>query len=461
MGKKRAVGGSGMARAAPLVVAAAVTVLVLFLGMDLPGSPSRAARLDSGGLSNVRGSIDASAAYDVCTVGAGLSGTVLAERFASVLGKKVLVMDKRNHFGGNCYDYRDRETGILMNKYGAHLFHTSDERAWRYVTMHEGAPPWVRWDHEVKGWVRGRLVNIPVNINTVNRLFDLSIRDEAEMAEWLRGVQEPCGPSGCEDAEQMAKSRVGADLFDAIFRAYTIKQWAKEPRDLDALVTARIPVRASFDPRYFSDKYQALPSEGYTAWFASLLDHPNIDVALGVDYFAHQAHLRRACGLTIYTGPIDRYFAARGLAQLEYRGIDFVVEKYHNVGGFMQPASVVNYPGPEVNFTRIVEYKHFLLQQSPHTVLVKEFSKEMGPDDDPYYPVPNKRNLALYEIYKGLAEDEERKENIVFVGRLANYKYFNMDETIVNALEIFWRIAGRPQMPDMPGLFGAPAASPG
>lgn len=275
------------------------------------------------------------------------------------------------------------------------------------------------------------------------------------MKSWLAGVQQPCPAGGCEDAEQMARSRVGAALYERIFHNYTVKQWAKAPRELDPLVTARIPVRATHDPRYFSDRYQALPSKGYTAWFAALLDHPKIDVVLGVDFFAHKAHLDRACRQIVYTGPIDRYFDRAGLPKLEYRGIDFKVERRFGVGGFLQPNSVVNYPESDVPFTRIVEYKHFLGQRSPHTIAVAEYSKTMGPGDDPYYPVPNERNQALYRKYRALAEAAEAGEGpqLLFVGRLANYKYFNMDAAIVNALDLWHEAAGRPAVPDMPGMF--------
>ena len=414
--------------------------------------------LDNGGLRTVTTEIDMSKKYDICSVGAGLSGTIFAERYAELYDKKALVIDSRPHFGGNLYDYVDPETGVLVNKYGAHLFHTNSEKAWHYLNMFErkGAPKWERWDHEVIGMVKGKLVPIPVNINTVNRLFNLAIRNEEEMNKWLEDVQIPCPESGCEDAEQMAVSRVGKGLFQSIFADYTKKQWNKEAKDLDALVTARIPVRNNFDPRYFGDKYQALPSKGYTAWFAKVLDHKNIDVALTVDYFDHKDHLDEACGKIVYTGPIDRYFASEGFEKLEYRGIEFEIKRYYNTDGYKLPNSVVNFPGPEVDYTRIVEYRHFLNQQTPHTVTVAEYSKDMGPNDDPYYPVPNPRNQALYEKYQKLAEDRERESGgkIHFVGRLANYKYFNMDATIVNALDTFYEVEGHPDMKDMSAFFG-------
>jgi len=385
--------------------------------------------------------IDKSKTYDICTVGAGLSGTVFAERSANMLGMTSLVLDNRPHIGGNCYDFIDQKTGILRNQYGAHLFHTSIQRVWDYVNSFEaaGAPAWVRWDHEVVGLVDGQLVPIPVNINTVNRLLGTSIQSEDEMKAWLASVQIPCpnggGDDNCENAEQMAQSRVGVGLYEKIFRQYTLKQWAKEPKDLDALVTARIPVRSTFDPRYFSDKYQALPSKGYTAWFAHLLDNPKIDVAVNVDFFEHKEHLEKACGTIVYTGPIDRYFEQTGMEKLEYRSIKFTEERHYNTNGYILPKSVVNYPGMDVpDFTRAIEYKYFLEQKSPHTIVVKETSSDVG---DPYYPVPNDRNQELFAKYRQLADELEKSGKVIFAGRLANYKYFNMDQALDNALTLW------------------------
>ena len=392
------------------------------------------------GLPKAQNFIDMTKKYDVCTVGAGLSGAIFAERSANVLGKSVLVMDNRPHIGGNCYDFVDAETGILRNQYGAHLFHTSIDRVWEYLNSFDNAPEWVRWDHEVQGMVDGKLVSIPVNINTVNKLLGTNIQTQEEMEEWLALVQIPCPDGGCQNAEQMALSRVGEGLYEKIFRQYTLKQWAREPSELDALVTARIPVRSSFDPRYFSDKYQALPSKGYTAWFAAVLDNPKIDVAVNVDFFDHKEHMVSACGTIIYTGPIDRYFERAGYEKLEYRSIRFTEERYFNVNGYRQPVSVVNYPGPEVPYTRAIEYKHFLYQDSPHTIVVKETSSSEG---DPYYPVPNDRNQDLFERYRKLAIDVEMTGKVIFAGRLANYKYFNMDAAIDNALDLWENTLGK------------------
>ena len=377
---------------------------------------------DAGGL-NFFKKIPKKKEYDVCIVGAGLSGAVIAERYASVLDKTSLVMDVRTHIGGNCYDFTEPYSGILMNlcKFilcplivmimcciisylkiqinlrsgilitlisflshqfhithcvdGAHLFHTGLERVYKYITKWQDKAPWKRYDHEVVGWLDGKLLPIPVNINTINGLFDTSIIDSAEMDEWLKSVQIPCKKKDkCENAEEMAKSRVGNDLFDKVFKTYTKKQWDKEPKELDALVTARIPVRNNFDPRYFSDKYQVLPSKGYTKWFAQVLDHKNIDVVLGVDYFNVRKRLEGRCGKTIFTGPIDRYFQESKLGKLEYRSINFEADILKN-DGYFQTHSVVNYPGPEVDFTRIVEYKHYFHQKSDYTITVKEYSK--------------------------------------------------------------------------------------
>lgn len=384
------------------------------------------------GFSNASFKLDYSKSYKLCAVGAGLSGTVFAERTANILRQKVLIIDSRNHIGGNCYDYIDQKTGILRNQYGSHLFHTNIERVWKYVTGNPRAPKWKAWYHQKYGIVNGMHVPIPVNILTVNRLFNMNIKTEEEMENWLKSIQKPCPETGCKNAEDMAKSRVGEDLYKSIFETYTVKQWGKSPRDLNASVTERIPIRSNFDPRYFSDKYQALPSEGYTAWFSAMLDHPLIDVVLGVDFFDVQKHLEEKCEKIVYTGPIDRYF--RGLEKLEYRSIIFTEERHYNQAGYVLPSPVVNYPGPETPYTRAVEYKHYLHRPSAHSIVVKEISSDHG---EPYYPVPTKRNMDLYNKYKKMSQELEKAGKFIFVGRLANYKYFDMDKAIDNALELF------------------------
>jgi UDP-galactopyranose mutase len=356
--------------------------------------------------------------YDVLVVGAGLSGAVVAERLARLKGMKVLVIDKRRHIGGNCYDYID-ENGILMNKYGAHLFHTNDEDVWKYVNEFS---EWRRWDHRVLGSVDGKMVNIPVNINTVNALCGTNIINESEMDLWLKKIQ--IKYKEITNSEEVAKSRVGEELYSKILRDYTFKQWHKYPEELNASVLARIPVRNNFDDRYFDDRYQALPIKGYTKFIENILSHPSITLLSGTDYFDCEVKFDQL----VFTGQIDRYFQKSGLAKLEYRSIEFVEERYRNKN-FYQVNSVVNYPDLSVPYTRIVEYKHFLNQDSPHTTIVKEITRDSG---EPYYPVHNERNISLYEKYRELAVKEK---NVHFIGRLASYKYFNMDQAIRNALD--------------------------
>uniref|UniRef100_A0A6C0I488 UDP-galactopyranose mutase C-terminal domain-containing protein n=1 Tax=viral metagenome TaxID=1070528 RepID=A0A6C0I488_9ZZZZ len=359
-------------------------------------------------------------------VGCGLSGVVIAERIANKLNKKVTIIEKRNHIGGNCYDYVEENTGILMNKYGAHLFHTNNEEVWNYINKFD---KWVRWEHKVLTYVEDKFVPIPVNITTINELCGEHLQNEKDVNEWLEKTQ--IKYDKINNSEEMAKSRIGDVLYEKLIKDYTFKQWSKYPNELDKSVLERIPIRANFDTRYFNDKYQALPHKGYTHFFSNILDNKNIEVLLNTDYFEHiKTH---NYDMVIFTGPIDSYFP--NLEKLEYRSIDFTIEIKENMN-FFQPNSVVNYPNKDVSYTRIVEYKHFLNQKSEDTVVVYENTNDFG---EPFYPVPNKKNLDLYEKYKTLAKDEESK-NVFFVGRLANYKYFNMDEAIHNGLDFFNKV---------------------
>jgi UDP-galactopyranose mutase len=356
-------------------------------------------------------------------VGCGLSGVVIAERIANKLNKKVTIIEKRDHIGGNCYDYVDEETNIRINKYGAHLFHTNHEDVWKYINLFD---KWIRWEHKVLTFTDNKFVPMPVNITTINELCDESLQNEEDVKEWLKANQVQY--KDITNSEEMAKSRIGNILYDKLIKEYTYKQWNKYPEELDKSVLERIPIRANFDTRYFNDKYQALPHKGYTHFFERILDNKNIEVKLNIDYFEHIKD--NSYDVIIFTGPVDSYF--NNLDKLEYRSIDFEIKKIKNMNYF-QPNSVVNYPNKNVPFTRIVEYKHFLNQESKHTIIVSETTNDKG---EPYYPVPNKRNLELYNKYKALAENEE-KNNVYFVGRLANYKYFNMDEAILNSLNFF------------------------
>jgi UDP-galactopyranose mutase len=364
-------------------------------------------------------------------VGCGLSGATIAERIANVLNKKVVIIDKRDHIGGNCYDYKDKDTNILMCKYGAHLFKTNDEKIWNYINMFS---EWVRWEHTVLSYVDNKFVSVPVNITTVNVLCNETLQTTDDMNEWLKKNQVEY--DSINNSEEMCKSIVGELLYNKMFSNYTYKQWNKYPSELDASVLARIPIRKSFDTRYFDHKYQVLPKNGYTAFVEKMLDNPNITVKLNCDFELFKQNNNNDLSMfekIIFTGPVDEYFNSVGLNKLEYRSLNFEIKKYENMN-YYQPASVVNYPELNVPFTRIVEYKHFLNQTSKDTVIVIETSTDKG---EPYYPVPTKSNLSLYEKYKKLALAEETSKNVFFVGRLANYKYFNMDETIHNALVFF------------------------
>lgn len=358
----------------------------------------------------------------ILVVGAGLSGATIARKLAEN-GNSIHVIEQRDHIAGNCYDYVN-DAGILMNKYGAHLFHTNSERVWEFV---QRFAVWVPWKHRVIGRIGDTYFPIPVNIDTVNTLCGADIKSEAEMKEWLaKNTVQPTGGVS-SNSEEVALSRVGKTLYDTIFKDYTYKQWEKYPAALAPSVLERIPVRTDWDPHYFSDKWQALPANGYTEMVRQMLDHPLISVSTSTSY-THD--MRNDYDYVFYTGPIDQYYAAAGYPRLEYRSIRFEEETLHL--DTFQPNSVVNYPSPNEPFTRIVEYKHFLNQSAPgRTTIVREYTTSEG---DPYYPVPTKDNQDIYRMYQSLATSDEQN-GVFFVGRLANYKYYNMDAAILAAME--------------------------
>lgn len=365
--------------------------------------------------------------FEVIIVGCGLSGCVIAERFANLQNKKVLILEKRNHIGGNCYDFIDDKTGILCSKYGPHFFHTNDEIVWKYIHCFAD---WIKYEHKSAGFIDGKIVPIPVNITTVNYLCDQNIQTKEEMEEWLS--KNRFSFENITNGEEMSLSLVGEFLYNKIFKEYTYKQWNKYPSELKPEVLARIPVRKNFDTRYFTDKYQVLPLGGYTNFFKNLLDHPNIEVRLNTDFFKVRELIPKD-KIIIYTGPIDMYFSDIGYEKLEYRSLDIVFETYENMN-YYQTHAVVNYPSLDEKFTRITEYKHPYNQQSPHTIISKEYSCS---DGEPYYPVLCEKNIELYEKYKKMSIKETFMNNIHFLGRLANYKYFNMDQAIKNSLDYF------------------------
>lgn len=287
-------------------------------------------------------------------------------------------MEKRDHIGGNCYDFVEKETNILMNKYGAHLFHTNNEKVWKYINRFD---KWVRWEHKVVACVDNKFVSVPVNITTINELCEENLHDETDVKIWLEKHQ--IKYDVINNSEEMAKSRIGNILYKKLIKDYTYKQWNKYPHELDKSVLERIPIRPNFDTRYFSDKFQALPHKGYTHFFEKLLNHENIEVLLNTDYFDHIK--QHKYDFVVFTGPIDSFFPH--YEKLEYRSIHFETQIIKNTNYF-QPNSVVNYPNRDIPYTRIVEYKHFLNQKSKDTIIVIEITNDFG---EPYYPVPNKK----------------------------------------------------------------------
>lgn len=359
--------------------------------------------------------------YQIIIVGAGISGLVLAERYSS-LGKKVLVIEKRDHIGGNCYDHFDKE-GILISQYGAHLFHTNYEKVWNYVSKFTS---WNSYEHKVLACVDDKLVPVPVNITTINKLFNLNIKNSKEMKIWLEENQIKF--DNPKNSEEVALSRVGKVLYNKIFKNYTIKQWNKHPSELDSSVLARIPVRDNFDDRYFSDKYQAQPEKGFTVLFENMVKNEFIDVFLKTDFFNIRDMIKDYEKL-FYSGPIDQFFNYEFSDQrLEYRSLKFKFETHDK--DFFQEGPVINYPN-EHEFTRIVEYKHITKQDHFKTTISKEFPTDIG---DPYYPVLTHKNRNIYKKYliKG-----KKLDNVFFIGRLAEYRYINMDEAFNNALGLF------------------------
>lgn len=363
--------------------------------------------------------------YDILIVGAGISGLTLAERYANLLNKKVLVIDKRDHIGGNCYDYIN-DIGILVPKYGPHFFHTNNEDVWNYVSKFT---EWHPYEHRVLAEVNGIEVPVPVNITTVNKLFKLDIKNSEEMDRFLESEVEKI--SEIKNSEDSAISRVGRRLYELLFKNYTIKQWDKSPSELDALVLNRIPVRNNFDDRYFTDKYQAMPKEGYTKMFERMINHQNIEIRLNTDYFDIKDTV--SYEKMFFTGPIDRFFDFVIGDRLEYRSLRF---EYENINSeFYQSRAQINFPN-DFEYTRITEPKHATGQKHDKTTIIKEYPTWEG---EGYYPVPNNKNQEIYKKYQNLSLECEL-DNIFFVGRLATYKYLNMDQAFLSALELFNRI---------------------
>lgn len=359
--------------------------------------------------------------YDYIVVGAGFAGAVLSERLATGLGKRVLLLDKRHHIGGNAYDEVNQH-GILIHPYGPHIFHTASQKVFDYLSRFTD---WRPYEHRVLASVDGKLLPIPINLDTINGLYGLDL-DGKGMEKFLARRAEP--RAEIRTSEDVVVSRVGRELYEKFFRNYTRKQWGIDPSELDSSVAGRIPVRFNRDDRYFSDTFQAMPLEGYTRMFQRILANPKITVMLKTDYRELAGCYPRA--KMVYTGPIDEFFDFR-FGKLPYRSLRFQHET-HSRERF-QAVGVVNYPNNHA-YTRITEFKHLTGQQHPETSIVYEFPQAEG---DPYYPVPRPENAKLYELYRELADGTP---DVYFCGRLANYKYFNMDQVVAQALHLYRNI---------------------
>ena len=359
--------------------------------------------------------------YDILIVGAGFAGSVLAERLAST-GRRILLLDRRPHIGGNAYDHHDA-AGILVHRYGPHIFHTNAKQIVSYLSRFT---EWRPYEHRVLANVNNKLLPIPINRTTVNAFFNVSLT-EADVPAFLAAKAEPVPV--IRSSADVVLSTVGRELYEAFFRGYSLKQWGVDPSELDKSVTARIPTRTNDDDRYFGDQFQAMPLRGFTHMFENMLDHPNITLMLDTDFREIAStvdwhHL-------IYTGPVDKYFNFR-FGKLPYRSLRFEHQTLPTIQS--QPVAVVNFPSSVIPYTRITEFKHLTGQRHPKTSLCYEYPTAEG---DPYYPVPRPENAALYARYQALAD---ATTEVTFVGRLATYRYYNMDQVVGQALATFTRL---------------------
>jgi len=364
--------------------------------------------------------------YDYLVVGAGFAGSVMAERLAADGGKRVLVIDRRPHIAGNAYDEEDA-AGILVHRYGPHIFHTNSDEVFAYLSRFT---EWRPYEHRVLADVGGQLVPIPINRTTLNTLYDAHLETDGDAASFLADRAEPV--ADVRTSEDVVVSAVGRELYETFFRGYTRKQWGLDPSELDKSVTARVPTRTGTDDRYFTDRHQAMPLRGFAAMFAAMLDHPNITVLTGTDFA--DAHASATWDRLVFTGPIDEYFGHR-YGPLPYRSLRFehrTVDRER-----FQPVAVVNYPDEAVPYTRVTEYRHLTGQDASVTSVTFEYPADTG---DPYYPVPRPENQALFKRYEALALAEP---DVVFVGRLATYRYYNMDQVVGQALATYRRLSKR------------------
>jgi len=368
---------------------------------------------------------------DLVVVGAGFFGLTVAERLATQRGLKVLVIDRRSHIGGNAYSATEPETGIEVHQYGAHLFHTSNERVWEYVNRFTRFTSYV---HRVYSTHRGEVYPLPINLGTINQFFRSALGPDAARA-LIREQAAELGGRTPQNLDEQGVSLIGRPLYEAFVRDYTAKQWQTDPRDLPASIISRLPVRYTYDNRYFADTHEGLPVDGYTAWLERMADHPNITVQLDTDFFDASQPVNKQAVVghvpVVYTGPVDRYFD-HSEGELSWRTLDFEQEVLP-VGDF-QGTSVMNYPDADVPYTRIHEFRHFHPERdypTDRTVIMREFSRFAERTDEPYYPVSTAVDRERLAAYRRLAEGEPE---VFFGGRLGTYQYLDMHMAIGSAL---------------------------
>jgi UDP-galactopyranose mutase len=360
--------------------------------------------------------------YDYLIVGAGFAGCIIAERLATQRGKKILLIDRRNHIAGNAFDSVD-EHGIRIHSYGPHLFHTNDECIIKYLSQFTS---WHPYEHRVLALVNGLLVPMPVNRTTINTLFDLQYTTDDEIKAFYN--QEKESISVIRNSEDVVVSKVGRRLFELLYKGYTTKHWGLEPSHLAPSVCGRLPVRMNTDDRYFDDRFQMMPAQGYTAMFNKMITHPLISVELNTQFREIPSETFEQL---IFTGPIDEYFH-QTFGALPYRSLHYEFETHEKE--YVQAVAQVNYPN-DFDYTRSIEFKHITGQYHSKTTIAKEYSSETG---EPYYPIPNEENEALYKLY---AAEAKKLKTVHFVGRLATYRYYNMDQVAAQALTTFTHIA--------------------
>ncbi|GAB3499663.1 UDP-galactopyranose mutase [Amycolatopsis cihanbeyliensis] len=370
--------------------------------------------------------------YDLIVVGSGFFGLTVAERAATQLDKRVLVLERREHIGGNAYSEPEPETGIEVHRYGAHLFHTSNKRVWDYVNQFTD---FTNYQHRVFAKYQGQVYSLPMNLGLINQFFGKSHTPD-EARELIAQQASEIDTKDAQNLEEKGISLIGRPLYEAFIRGYTAKQWQTDPKELSASIITRLPVRYTFDNRYFNDTYEGLPVDGYTAWLERMADHPNIEVRLNVDYFDVREAIPAGTP-TLYTGPLDRYFGyVEG--SLGWRTLDFEQEVVPT--GDFQGTSVMNYSDEHVPYTRIHEFRHFHPERDypkDKTVIVREYSRFAGDTDEPYYPINTQEDREKLERYRELAKREATERNVLFGGRLGTYKYLDMHMAIGSALAAF------------------------